>query len=663
MHIPLLPDIIIILGLAIVVQLLTTRFRIPSIIGFLITGFIAGPYGLGLVTEIGQVEMLAEVGVILLLFTIGIEFSLSDLVKIRKIVLLGGGFQVFATIAAIWLIGRQFGFSDAFSLTLGILAATSSTAILLKSLQERNEINSNHGRNALGVLIFQDIIVVPLMLIIPFLAGGEGNIGTSLLMLLVKGVGIVVVALLAAKYIMPYVLFQVARSRSRELFIMSIVAICFIIAGATAELGLSLGLGAFLAGLVISESEYSHQAMAGVLPLKDLFTSIFFVSIGMLLDMAFVFANPILVLITTVSVLLVKALVVALMGLMLRQPIRTVITTAIILSQIGEFGFVLGSVAFAENLLSGEYYQLFLATAVITMMLTPVLLAFGPIIGKKLGSKLDALDFKRSKGIHDDEAEVAELRDHLIIVGYGVNGKNLARAARYGSIPYIILEMNPDTVKEERQNGEPIHFGDAAHEPVLEFVGVDRARVIVIAISDPIASRTITAIVKKRNPGIYLVVRTRLLSELNPLYRLGADEVIPEEFETSIEIFTRVLYKYLIPRQEIEKLTEDIRASRYEMLRAPKPRGKITDLHRYFADVEITTVSLPESSWMVGKTLTELNLRKEMGITLLATREEKAMNPNPPANYELKANSDLIVMGSCESVRDFLNVIQEDERP
>ncbi len=662
MHIPLLPDIIIILGLAIVVQLLTTRFKIPPIIGFLITGFIAGPYGLGLVTEIAQVEMLAEVGVILLLFTIGIEFSLSDLVKIRKIVLLGGGFQVFATIAAIWFIGRQLGFSDAFSLTMGILAATSSTAILLKSLQERNEINSSHGRNALGVLIFQDIIVVPLMLIIPFLAGGEGDIGTSLLLLLVKGIGIVVVALLAAKYIMPYVLFQVARSRSRELFIMSIVAICFIIAGATAELGLSLGLGAFLAGLVISESEYSHQAMAGVLPLKDLFTSIFFVSIGMLLDMAFVFANPIWVFVTTVSVLLIKALIIVLMGFLLRQPIRTIITTAIILSQIGEFGFVLGSVAFGENLLSSEYYQLFLATAVITMMLTPVLLAIGPVIGKKLGARLDAIDSKRSAGSSDDK-EVAELRDHLIIVGYGVNGKNLARAARYGTIPYIILEMNPDTVKDEREKGEPIHFGDASHEPVLEFVGVDRARVIVIAISDPIASRTITAIVKERNPGIYLIVRTRLLSELNPLYRLGADEVIPEEFETSIEIFTRVLYKYLIPRQEIEKLTEDIRASRYEMLRTPKPRGKITDLHRYFADVEITTVSLPDASWMVGKSLMELNLRKDMGITLLATREEKTVNPNPPANYELKANSDLIVMGSCEAVRDFLTSIQDSDRP
>jgi monovalent cation:H+ antiporter-2, CPA2 family len=661
MHIPLLPDIIIILGLAIAVQLLTTRIKIPPIIGFLITGFIAGPYGLGLVTEIGQVEMLAEVGVILLLFTIGIEFSLSDLVKIRKIVLIGGGFQVFATIAAIWFIGRQFGFSDPFSLTMGILAATSSTAILLKSLQERNEINSSHGRNALGVLIFQDIIVVPLMLIIPFLAGGEGDIGSSLLLLLMKGIGIVTVALLAAKYVMPYVLFQVARSRSRELFILSIVAICFVIAGATAELGLSLGLGAFLAGLVISESEYSHQAMAGVLPLKDLFTSIFFVSIGMLLDMGFVFANPLWVLTTTISVLAIKSIIIVVMGFLLQQPIRTIITTAIILSQIGEFGFVLASVAFSESLLSAEHYQLFLATAVITMMITPILLSFGPSIGRNLGTKLKSIDSKRSQGNLND-IEKSELRDHLIIVGYGVNGKNLSRAARYGSIPYIILEMNPDTVKDERAKGEPIHFGDATHEPVLEFVGVDRARVMVIAISDPIASRTIAAIVKERNPGIYLIVRTRLISELNPLYKLGADEVIPEEFETSIEIFTRVLYKYLIPRQEIEKLTEDIRSSRYEMLRTPRARGKITDLHRYFDDMEITTVNLPEHSWMAGKTLMDLDLRKEMGITLLATREDSKVEPNPPANHPLKAGSDLIIMGSCESVRDFLSSIDETNR-
>lgn len=662
MHIPLLPDIIIILGLAIAVQLLTTSIKIPPIIGFLITGFIAGPYGLGLVTEIGQVEMLAEVGVILLLFTIGIEFSLSDLVKIQKIVLLGGGFQVFATIGAIWFIGRQFGFSDPFSLTMGILAATSSTAILLKSLQERNEINSNHGRNALGVLIFQDIIVVPLMLIIPFLAGGEGDIGTSLLFLLLKGIGIVTVALLAAKYVMPFVLFQVARTRSRELFILSIVAICFVIAGATAELGLSLGLGAFLAGLVISESEYSHQAMAGVLPLKDLFTSIFFVSIGMLLDMGFVFANPVWVFATTISILAIKSLILVLMGFILRQPIRTIITTAIILSQIGEFGFVLASVAFGENLLSTEYYQLFLATAVITMMITPILLTIGPTLGRNLGVKLESVDSNRSQGISND-IEKTQLRDHLIIVGYGVNGKNLSRAARYGTIPYIILEMNPDTVKAERKKGEPIHFGDATHEPVLEFVGVDRARVMVIAISDPIASRTIAAIVKERNPGIYLIIRTRLISELNPLYTLGVDEVIPEEFETSIEIFTRVLYKYLIPRQEIEKLTEDIRSSRYEMLRSARGRGNITDLHRYFDDMEITTVNMPKHSWMAGKTLIELNLRNEMGITLLATREHGKVKPNLPAIHTLIGGSDLIVMGSCESVREFLSSIDRTHSP
>lgn len=662
MHIPLLPDIIIILGLAIAVQLLTTSIKIPPIIGFLITGFIAGPYGLGLVTEIGQVEMLAEVGVILLLFTIGIEFSLSDLVKIQKIVLLGGGFQVFATIGAIWFIGRQFGFSDPFSLTMGILAATSSTAILLKSLQERNEINSNHGRNALGILIFQDIIVVPLMLIIPFLAGGEGDIGTSLLFLLLKGIGIVTVALLAAKYVMPFVLFQVARTRSRELFILSIVAICFVIAGATAELGLSLGLGAFLAGLVISESEYSHQAMAGVLPLKDLFTSIFFVSIGMLLDMGFVFANPGWVFATTISILAIKSLILVLMGFILRQPIRTIITTAIILSQIGEFGFVLASVAFGENLLSTEYYQLFLATAVITMMITPILLTIGPTLGRNLGVKLESVDSNRSQGISND-IEKTQLRDHLIIVGFGVNGKNLSRAARYGTIPYIILEMNPDTVKAERKKGEPIHFGDATHKPVLEYVGVDRARVMVIAISDPIASRTIAAIVKERNPSIYLIVRTRLISELNPLYTLGVDEVIPEEFETSIEIFTRVLYKYLIPRQEIEKLTEDIRSSRYEMLRSARGRGKITDLHRYFDDMEITTVNMPKHSWMAGKTLIDLNLRNEMGITLLATREHGKVKPNLPAIHTLIGGSDLIVMGSCKSVCEFLSSIDKTHSP
>jgi len=662
MHIPLLPDIIVILGLAIVVLLITAKLKIPSIVGFLITGFIAGPYGLGLVQEAHQVEMLAEVGVVLLLFTIGIEFSLGDLVKIKKTVLLGGTIQVFGTIGLVWVIGMQLGFSSTLSLTAGILLATSSTAIILKSLQERNEINSNHGKTALGILIYQDIIIVPLMLILPFLAGSDENLAQSLGLLVLKGVGIVVIALLAARFVMPYLLFQVARTRKRELFILTIVATCMVIAGATATLGLSLGLGAFLAGLVISESEYSHQAMAGILPLKDVFTSIFFVSIGMLLDMQFVFDQPGLVFGTAIGVLFLKAIIIGITGLVLRLPIRTLITSAIILSQVGEFGFILAGVAFGEELLSLSYYQLFLASSVLTMLATPALISYGPKLGIFIGKKFDKLDTKRQH-TSSDQIDTQKLNDHLIIVGYGVNGRNLARAARLGSIPYIILEMNPDTVKEERKKGEPIYFGDATNASVLEHVSISTARVMVVAISDAISSRSISAIAKELHPGIYLIVRTRLISEMNPLYRIGADEVIPEEFETSIEIFTRVLVKYLIPRQDIEGLTNDIRSDRYDMLRSPKVKGKMTDLNRYFSDVEITTVKLFPNSWLVGKTLSELSLRKLYNVTLLAIRIDSEITSNPAPDIPLQGDCDLVLMGSIDSIRRFLTVLPLTDEP
>ncbi len=287
MDIPVLNDIVIIFGLAIAVLFICHRLRVPAVVGFILTGIFVGPYGLGLVKALHEVEMFAEVGVVLLLFTIGIEFSLERLLQIKKSVLVGGSLQVLLTFLATWFIARQFGQSSGEAVFIGFLVALSSTAIVLKLIQERAEVDTPHGRTTLGILIFQDIIIVPMILVTPILAGATGNVWETLFFLLAKGIGIIVLVMVSARWIVPQVLYQIARTRNQELFLLSVIVICLGIAWLTSRVGLSLALGAFLAGLIISESEYSHQALGNILPFRDVFTTFFFVSIGMMLDIGF----------------------------------------------------------------------------------------------------------------------------------------------------------------------------------------------------------------------------------------------------------------------------------------------------------------------------------------------------------------------------------------
>jgi len=292
MGIPLLSDMVIIFSLSIAVIFVCHRLRVPAIVGFLLTGVLAGPHGLRLIDRVHTVEILAEVGVISLLFTIGLEFSLKTLLQIKRSILIGGSLQVLLTLLGAFAIGSQIGRTFGESIFIGFLLSLSSTAIVLKLLQERAEVDTRYGQTALAILIFQDIIIVPMMLFTPLLAGATGNLGTSLLILLAKAIGTILLVFLSAEWIVPHVLYQIARTRSRELFLLSVVVICFGVAWLTSSVGLSLTLGAFLAGLIISESEYSHQALSSILPFRDLFTSLFFVSIGMLLDVGFLFQQP-----------------------------------------------------------------------------------------------------------------------------------------------------------------------------------------------------------------------------------------------------------------------------------------------------------------------------------------------------------------------------------
>jgi CPA2 family monovalent cation:H+ antiporter-2 len=653
MDFPLLQDILILLGFSVLVVFVLQRFRLPSILGFLITGIIIGPYGLSLINAVHQVEVISEIGVILLLFVIGMELSLKQLKTIRKIVFIGGLLQVGLTVAVTTVICKFLGFPWNESVFVGFLFSLSSTAIVLKILQDRNEISAPHGRNALGILIFQDIIVVPMMLVTPILTGQSAHIWIEVLELLLKSGLVMVITYVSARYLVPRLMHIIARTKSKELFLLTTITICFAVAFLTSEAGLSLALGAFLAGLIISESEYSHQATSIILPFRELFISFFFISVGMLLDLSFFIENAWVVLLLTFAVFLLKGTIAAVATAFLKYPPRTVLLTGLSLFQIGEFAFILSKVGIEYDVLSFEMNQYFLSVSIFTMLLTPFII----IYSEKFSALLVNSSYQKKMGKASSNVNEKDLENHLIIIGYGINGTNLSKAAKYANIPYVILELNADTVKKESAKGEPIVFGDAVHDQILNSVQLAKARVVVIAISDPNATKIIVSSIRDISQSVYVIVRTRYVKEIDLLIALGADEVIPEEFETSIEIFSRVLDNYLVPIDKLEKFVDSIRSHNYEMFQS-KSRFSKTVAIGTIPDFKITCVRLlADGGSVVGKTISEADVRKKFGVNILAISRNDGMLNYISPDEKLMQNDLIYISGEKEQIDKFYHSV------
>ncbi len=663
-EIPILQDIVVIFGFSIIVLFVCHRLGIPSIVGFLVTGIIIGPSSLGFVRSVHDVEVLAEIGVILLLFSIGIEFSFRSLLRSKRLVLLGGTLQVLLTIGISFVVALQFGQEHAKAFFIGCLMALSSTAIVLRILQERVEIASPHGRVVLSILIFQDIIIVPMMIFTPLLAGATGAAESSPVMLVAKTLGVIVLVVLAARYLVPGILYQITRTQSRELFLLSIAVIGIAVAWMTSQAGLSLGLGAFLAGLVISESEYSHRALEGILPFKEVFTSFFFVSVGMLLDISFFLENPLLIAGGALLVLIVKSGLASGAALLLGMSSRVAIIAGLSLGQVGEFSFILSKVGLEFDMIDGDLYQKFIAISILTMGATPFIISAAPGLADRMSNWPFLRRYKSGSYITMEKgAEVGkkDLDDHLIIIGFGINGRNVARAARASNIDYRVIEMNPDTVNQERKKGEPIFYGDAAGEAALHQAAIQKARILVVTIADPTATRRITALARRMNPRIHIIVRTRFVQEMKPLYDLGADNVIPEEFETSVEIFTRVLMKYLVPREEIDGFIDEVRSGSYQMFRGLSRRtSSVSDLKLNFSDIDVCSLRVDKNAELSGKTLADTNLRSKYGITVLAIQRGDNVIASPDGPSTIEGDDILYVLGDSENIETFQKLIKAD---
>jgi CPA2 family monovalent cation:H+ antiporter-2 len=636
------------------VILLLYKLKIPSLIGFITAGIIIGPHGVGLIKDIHFIRILAEIGVILLLFTIGIEFSMTRLFRIKKAVLGGGGAQVILTIGISAALTYMAIGNINKSLFFGFLYALSSTAIVLKLLTERGEVDSPHGHTMVGILIFQDLCIVPLMLLIPALSGeGVGLIDIGARM--GKAAAIIVLVLLSSRWVVPALLHQVVRTRSRELFLTTIILLCLGIALLTSRFGLSLALGAFLAGLIISESEYAHQAISDILPFKDSFMGLFFVSIGMLMDTGFVLENGIMIAGVVALILVLKIFTGTVSSLMIGNALRPSIYTGLGLAQIGEFSFVLAVAGEASGLISEEFYQIFLSSSVVTMIMAPLMLNAAPSVSERIVASPLLKRFSIRRKTSEVEGIMPGKHDHVIIVGFGLNGRNLAKVLKEAEIPYVVLEMNSDTVRQMKKEGEPIYYGDGTSQEILYKLNIQKARLLVIAISDPVSSRRIVSIARHANRQLYIIVRTRYLVEVDDLKSLGADEVIPEEFETSIEIFVRVLHRYSFPRNTILNMVDKIRSNNYTALRSVEvPKRHLFEKYEWFPEIEIDGYRIPADSQLNERTIKELQVRKKTGVTIIAVKRGKEVHVNPVPDFIFKPGDFVLFTGNKKNMLDAL---------
>jgi CPA2 family monovalent cation:H+ antiporter-2 len=651
---PFFQDLVVTLVAALVVLLPSRRLRVPPAVGFMITGVLIGPAAFRLVQDPHDVEVLAEVGVSVLLFLVGLEFSLARLREIGRAFLLAGPLQVGGTIllAAAALLVLPIQASARAAIFAGMLVALSSTAMLFQLMRERGETGTPQGRLLVGILIFQDLAIIPMLALVPALAAAGGvALGPRLLGGLAGAAGV----FLIARFLMPRIVGAVIRSGVRELYVMMAVAVCLGAALGTQSLGLSRALGAFLAGILVSESEYAHQIVAEILPFGDLFASLFFVSIGMLLDPRFIVDHLRevggLLLLVFVGKAAIASAVVRLLGF----PLRIAFLVGIPLAQVGEFSFVLASVGRERGLLGPEQHQLFLAVAVLSLILTPFLSRGAAWAANRVGGAVRrapppargdraapdligaAAEAAAAVAGHGTPAEGARRQGHVLIVGYGLNGRNLARVLRTTGIPYTVLEVDASIVRRARREGEEIHFGDASRREALLRCRVGEAAVVVLAISDRAATRAAVTLTRQINPAATIIARTRLVSEVPELQRRGADDVVPEEFETSIAIFSRVLRHFHVPGNIVRLQESALRREGYGFLRGGTSQDALrASISRMIAGAITETYYVQPESPAVGQSLSQLDLRgRTRALVIAAVREGKHyVSPEPTFTFE-----------------------------
>lgn len=655
----LLRDLVVAFGCAAAVVYLFHLLKLSPIVGFVITGAIVGPYGLSLVHDVESVRTLATVGLMILLFSLGLEFSLKKVMETRVAVLVTGPLQMLLTIAVVMAASRFWGASMRASLIYGMLIGLSSTAVFMKMLAERGEVDSFHGRIGLGIAIFQDLCTIPFMIVIPLMAA-EKAVFWAVALSVGKAAVLIAAVLLVARYLFPILLRGILKARSKELFLIAAIFLFLGTAWASAEAGVSLALGSFLAGLVLSESEYGHHIFAEVRPFRDGLNSLFFISIGMLIDIGFIAGNTGLILGITAVVVAGKSVITAIAVVASRIPLQPAILSGVALAQIGEFSFVLLQAAAALGIVSGGPYQVILACSVVSMMIAPVVFGITRRLVLRYARNWNPKIFP-GRAVEKELEEQESLRDHVIICGFGLGGRNIARVLKANRIPYVIIDLNEQRVSESKKEGEPIIFGDCTNTHILEVAGIKRARVIVFLISDPLGTRLAIEAARQMSREIVVLTRTKYVADMDILWDQGSTEVIAEEFEASLELMTRILRVYHAPRLMVAEEIKSIRDQRFGIFRertTTVPRIRLsTDL-----DVYTETWQAPANYSWNGATIAETRLRTETGAMILGIIRENHTLNNPESDEPIYSGDRLVLSGTKEQLNKAIEMLTHGKK-
>jgi CPA2 family monovalent cation:H+ antiporter-2 len=644
----ILTQILVLLAASVLVLSLVRRFALPPILGYLVVGMLLGPHALGLVANDETIRLLAEIGVVFLVFTLGLEFSLARMVAMKSEVLAIGGLQMVLTTAAFGGAAWALGVQPAVAIVLGGALAMSSTAIVMRQLGDQLELTRTHARLAIGILLFQDLAFAPLLALATAVArASETPSAVWFLGMVGRAVVALALVLIVGRWLLRPLFHEIARHRSSESFTLTVLFVVLSGAWATHLLGLSMALGAFLAGMPLAETEFRHQTEAVIKPFQDILLGLFFVSVGMLLDLRLLLLQLPLVLLMLTVLLVVKATIVTLIVRQFVANSRKALRTGIVMCMGGEFGFALLTVLLnVESLQAGLVQSLLTATA-LSMLLGPLIVRYNGRITDRI------LRRKSEPNVALETVATRELakREHVIICGFGRVGQNLARVLESRGFEYIALDLEPHRVRDARQAGDPVVYGDATNPEVLSALGIDRASVVVISFADPAIAVRIVNAVRSLRQDVAVLVRTHDDVAVSTLQSAGATEVVPEIFETSLSLVSHVLLLLDVPSQEVLELTEEIRADRYELLRTvfrkhdPRPlEGTLAGLSQ-----QLRTVTLPPTAHAVGRSIRDLGF-DDGSVVVTAIRREGIVGRDPDPETELREGDVLVLFGTPEAL-------------
>lgn len=631
----LLADLLFTFGIGLVFVVALARLRVPGLVALMLAGIVAGPSGLAIVDSPARVDALAEIGIVLLLFTVGLDFSLGTVKQVWRRTLAGGTLQIVGTAAIVALVLFAADIPVRLAIFIGLFVALSSTAIVLNGLAARNELSSPHGRLMTGVLLLQDLAIVGLLLLVPILSGQTPLSAAPAAV--AKAVIAIALVALVSRFALPVFLRVVTASGRREAFPLAILVASVGTAWASSLLGLSMAVGAFLAGLMLAESEYSHQAYAEIRGVRDVLAALFFISLGMLVDIrATMDYLPAIVAVATMLILF-KAAPAAGALLVAGASMRVAVTAGVGLAQVGEFSFILGRAGLDAGLMPASTWQVLLGGSILTMMVTPSLLAIAPSVGASLRSR------KSGAAVADSPAH--HLRDHVIVFGFGIGGQLVARALRELHFPYLILELNGATVAAARRQGEHIVYGDAMSPESLHGAGIGHAAAVVSVMSDPAATERMIASVRAVSPSTPIIVRCRYRLESERLQALGATVAVAEELEASLEVLAQLLMRLQVAGNVIEPLVDVFRRELIGLRTVRAPAAAWDALPTAIQQMPIATHRIEPGQWAIGRSLAELDLRARTGASVLAIRRGDKYLTSPTADVSIVEGDTLYLLG------------------